>query len=157
MEEASGKQSATVVETPAAGPRPLLVYDGDCGFCVYSVRYWKKLTGDRVDYRPYQDVAAQYPAIPIADFQRAVQFISPDGHRASAAEASFLTLSHAPGKGFWLVLYRKLPGFAIISELVYAFIAAHRPVFYRVSVLLWGRNPDPRIHSNGAVGKKSLS
>jgi len=41
------------------------------------------------------------------------------------------------------VLYRKLPGFAIISELVYAFIAAHRPAFYRVSVLLWGRNPDP--------------
>ena len=103
----------------------------------------KKLTGDRVDYRPYQDVAAQYPAIPIADFQRAVQFIPPDGHRASAAEASFLTLSHARGKGFWLVLYRKLPGFAIISELVYAFIAAHRPAFYRVSVLLWGRNPDP--------------
>ena len=157
MEEVSGKQSATVVETPAAGPRPLLVYDGDCGFCGYSVRYWKKLTGDRVDYRPYQDVAARYPAIPIADFQRAVQFISPDGHRASAAEASFLTLSHARGKGFWLVLYRKLPGFAIISELVYAFIAAHRPAFHRVSVLLWGRNPDPRIHSNGAVGKKSLS
>jgi predicted DCC family thiol-disulfide oxidoreductase YuxK len=143
VEEVSGKQSATVVETPAAGPRPLLVYDGDCGFCGYSVRYWKKLTGDRVDYRPYQEVAARYPAIPIADFQRAVQFISPDGHRASAAEASFLTLSHARGKGFWLVLYRKLPGFAIISELVYAFIAAHRPAFYRVSVLLWGRNPDP--------------
>jgi predicted DCC family thiol-disulfide oxidoreductase YuxK len=143
VEEVSGKHSATVVETPAAGPRPLLVYDGDCGFCGYSVRYWKKLTGDRVDYRPYQDVAARYPAIPIADFQRAVQFISPDGHRASAAEASFLTLSHARGKGFWLVLYRKLPGFAIISELVYAFIAAHRPAFHRVSVLLWGRNPDP--------------
>jgi predicted DCC family thiol-disulfide oxidoreductase YuxK len=135
--------SANTVKTTAAGALPLLVYDGDCGFCGYSVRYWKKLTGDRVDYRPYQEVAAQYPAIPIADFQRAVQFITPDGHRSSAAEASFLTLSHAPGKGFRLVLYRRLPGFAIISELVYAFIAAHRPTFYRVSVLLWGRNPEP--------------
>jgi len=143
VQETSGNQSATTVETPAAGPRPLLVYDGDCEFCGYSVRYWKKLTGDRVDYRPYQVVAAQYPAIPIADFQHAVQFISPDGHHASAAEASFLTLSHARGKSFWLALYRKLPGFAIISELVYAFIAAHRPAFYRVSVLLWGRDPDP--------------
>jgi predicted DCC family thiol-disulfide oxidoreductase YuxK len=131
------------VETPVAGARPLLVYDGDCGFCGYSVRYWKKLTGDRVDYKPYQEVAAQYPAIPIADFQRAVQFITPGGRRSSAAEASFLTLSHAPGKGFWLALYKRLPGFAIISEFVYAFIAAHRPSFYRVSVLLWGSNPDP--------------
>ncbi len=77
------------------------------------------------------------------NFQRAVQFIAPGGHRSSAAEASFLTLSHAPGKGFWLALYRRLPGFAIISELVYAFIAVHRPAFYRVSVLLWGSNPEP--------------
>src|SRR6516225_5864409 len=143
MPETSGNASANAVEPPIAGARPLLVYDGDCGFCGYSVRYWKKLTGDRVDYRPYQEVAAQYPAIPTADFQRAVQFITPGGHRSSAAEASFLTLSHAPGKGFWLALYRRLPGFAIISELVYAFIAAHRPTFYRASVLLWGKNPEP--------------
>jgi hypothetical protein len=46
-----------------------------------------------------------------------VQFITHDGHRASAAEASFLTLSYAPGKGFWLAPYRKLPGFAAASEL----------------------------------------
>jgi hypothetical protein len=72
-----------------------------------------------------------------------IVFLAPGGHRSSAAEASFLTLSHAPGKGFWLALYRRLPGFAVISELVYAFIAAHRPAFYRVSVLLWGRNPEP--------------
>jgi predicted DCC family thiol-disulfide oxidoreductase YuxK len=126
-----------------AGPRPLLVYDGDCGFCVYSVRYWHKLTCDRVIYQPYQEVAAQYPSIPLSDFQRAVQFITPDGHRASAAEASFLTLSHAPGKGFWLALYRKLPGFAAVSELAYPFVAAHREVFYRISVPLWGKNPEP--------------
>ena len=94
--------------------RPLLVYDGDCGFCGYWARYWQKLTGDSVDYRPYQEVAAQYPAIPLADFQRAVQYITPDGHHASAAEASFLTLSHARGKGIWLALYRKLPGFAAV-------------------------------------------
>jgi predicted DCC family thiol-disulfide oxidoreductase YuxK len=128
---------------PAPGPRPLLVYDGDCGFCGYWARYWQKLTGDRVEYRPYQEVAAQYPAISPADFQRAVQFIAPDGHHASAAEASFLTLSHARGKGFWLTLYRNLPGFAAVSEWVYAFTAAHRPALFRISLLMWGRNHEP--------------
>ena len=107
--------------------RPQLLYDGDCGFCGYWVRYWRKLTGERVDYRPYQQVLAQYPTIPEAEFQRAVQFIAPDGRRASGAEASFLTLAQAPGKGFWLALYRYLPGFAPISELAYAFIAKRRP------------------------------
>jgi len=143
VQETSGNQSADAAKTPAASPRPLLVYDGDCGFCGYWARYWQKLTGDCVEYRPYQEVAAQYPAISQADFQRAVQFIAPDGHHASAAEASFLTLSHARGKGFWLALYRNLPGFAAVSELAYAFIAAHRPAFFRVSLLMWGRNHEP--------------
>jgi len=76
------------------GSRPLLIYDGDCGFCVYWVRYWRKLTGNRVTYAPYQEVAAQYPEIPVANFQGAVQYIAPDGKIASGAEAALLTLSH---------------------------------------------------------------
>ena len=123
--------------------RPLLVYDADCGFCVYWARYWQKLTGDAVNYQPYQEVAPQHPQISLADFQRGVQYITPDGRHASAAEASFLTLSHARGKGFWLTLYKKLPGFAAIAEWMYAFIAAHRSAGYRVSLFLWGRDFGP--------------
>ena len=122
---------------------PVLIYDGDCGFCGYWARYWQNLTGERVRYQPYQEVAALYPQIPLAEYQRAVQYVSPGGQRASAAEASFLTLSHAPGKGLWLSLYRRLPGFAALAEWAYAFIARHRPAFYRVSLLLWGRNYAP--------------
>jgi predicted DCC family thiol-disulfide oxidoreductase YuxK len=143
MPDTSGSSSASASDRAGEGARPRLVYDGDCGFCGYWARYWRQLTGDAVDYRPYQEVAAQYPAIALADFQRAVQYISPDGQHASAAKASFLTLSHARGKGIWLALYRKLPGFAAIAELAYAFIAAHRPLFYRVSVFLWGRDYRP--------------
>lgn len=143
MQETSGNQPAIDAKAPPPGSRPLLIYDGDCGFCVYWARYWQKLTGDSVEYRPYQDVAAQYPDISQAEFQRAVQYIAPDGQRASAAEASFLTLSHARGKGFWLWLYRNVPGFAAVSEWAYAFTAAHRPAFFRLSLLLWGRNHEP--------------
>ncbi|MGH8266185.1 MAG: lipase maturation factor family protein [Steroidobacteraceae bacterium] len=147
VQEESGKQSAPAVEQPAAGPRPLLIYDGDCGFCTYWARYWQKLTGERVDYRPYQDVAAQYPAIPRADFQRAVQYLAPNGQRASAAEASFLVLGHARGKGLWLALYRRLPGFAHLAERAYAFIAAHRLGMHRISLCLWGRDYAPPQHA----------
>ena len=119
------------------------MYDADCGFCVYWARYWQKLTGDAVDYQPYQEVAPQHPQISLADFQRGVQYITPDGRHASAAEASFLTLSHARGKGFWLTLYKKLPGFAAIAEWMYAFIAAHRSAGYRVSLFVWGRDFGP--------------
>jgi predicted DCC family thiol-disulfide oxidoreductase YuxK len=130
-------------DRPSAARRPLLIYDGECGFCGYWARYWQKLTGDRVEYRPYQEVAAQHPGIALAEFQRAVQYIAPDGRRASAAEASFLTLSHARGKGFWLALYRRVPGFARLAERAYAFTAAHRPGFYRISLFLWGKGYEP--------------
>jgi predicted DCC family thiol-disulfide oxidoreductase YuxK len=143
VQEVSGNRSVDPVEAPAASARPRLIYDGDCGFCGYWARYWRKLTGESVEYRPYQQVLAQYPTISEADFQRAVQFIAPDGHRASGAEASFLTLAHARGKGFWLALYRYLPGFAPVSELAYAYIARRRPAFYRLSLMLWGRNHEP--------------
>ena len=142
MQEASDSPSLRSGDAPD-GSRPLLVYDADCAFCVFWARYWHKLTADAVHYRPYQDAAAHLPEIALVDFQRAVQYIPPEGRHASAAEASFLTLSHAPGKGFWLALYRKLPGFAAISELIYAFIAAHRAAFYRISLFLWGRAYGP--------------
>ena len=143
MPSAPANPPGSVADAAGGDPRPLLVYDGDCGFCGYWARYWHKLTGDRVAYRPYQEVAGQYPSIALADFQRAVQFIAPDGRRASAAEASFLTLSYARGKGVWLWLYRRLPGFAPLAERTYAFTAAHRPAFFRLSRLLWGRSYEP--------------
>jgi hypothetical protein len=89
-------------------------------------------------------VAAQHPVDSARRISAAPCNTSrPDGRRASAAEASFLTLSHARGKALWLALYRRLPGFAAISELAYAFIAAHRSAFYRISLFLWGRDYEP--------------
>jgi predicted DCC family thiol-disulfide oxidoreductase YuxK len=131
------------MQTATVRRLPLLIYDGDCGFCIYWVRYWQKLTGDRVNYAPYQEVAAQFPEIPLAAFQRAVQYVAPDGKIASGAEAALLALSHASGKGFWLTLYRHVPGFAAIAEAMYAFVASHRAALYRPSRWLWGRDYEP--------------
>ncbi len=122
--------------------RPLLVYDGECGFCGYWQRYWQRLTDERVIYEAYQTAAARFPDIPVSEFRRAVQYITAQG-RASGAEASFLTLDNAPGGCVWLKLYRKFPWFAKLSERVYALIAAHRPLFYGISKLLWGRERYP--------------
>ena len=126
--------------------RPVLVYDGDCGFCAYWARYWRALTEDRVRFAPYQEVAADYPAIPPQAFREAVQYIAQDGSVASGAEASFLTLSHAPGKGWWIRLYRRSPVFARASERTYAAIAAQRPLAFRLSRLLWGADYAPPRH-----------
>jgi predicted DCC family thiol-disulfide oxidoreductase YuxK len=130
--------------TTAVRPQsPLLIYDGDCRFCLYWVHYWRTLTGDLVTYLPYQEVAKQYPEIPLSNFQLAVQYVAPDGGVASGAEACFLTLSQVNGKGFWLALYRHLPGFAVITEYMYSLVASHRSALHRPSRWLWGRDYEP--------------
>ena len=122
--------------------RPVLVFDGDCGFCVYWAFYWQKLTGERVRYRPFQEAAADYPGIAVDAFHAAIQYVAPDGSVSSGAKAAFLTLNQA-GRGFWLFLYRRLPGFAGITEAAYRFIAGHRPLFFRLSRLAWGPVREP--------------
>jgi predicted DCC family thiol-disulfide oxidoreductase YuxK len=123
--------------------QPLLVYDGDCGFCAYWVRYWQRLTGERVRYAPYQAVAAEHPEVPVEAFERAIQLFGPDGERSSGAEAAFRVLATVPGKGTSLWLYRHLPGFAWLAETTYALIARHRRPAYRWARLLWGRERFP--------------
>ncbi len=121
-----------------ADTHPTLVYDGDCGICRYWVDYWRGLTGERVAYRPYQEAAADFPAIPPAAFRQAIQFIEPDGQVHSGAAATFRVLRDVPGRAAWWWLYAHLPGFAPASEWAYAFFARRRGLLNRVSKVLWG-------------------
>ncbi len=110
-------------------PRPLMVYDGDCGFCRKWIGRWRHLTGDRVDYEPYQKVSEDYPEIPLADFKKAVQLILPDGRVFQGAQAVFEGLAPV-GTLKWLAwIYGHFPGFALVSEWAYAFVASHRQFF----------------------------
>ena len=124
-------------------PRPTFVFDGDCGICRTWVDFWRQLTGDRIAYRPYQEAASDFPAIPAADFQNAVQLIEPDGRVTSGAAATFRLLSYAPDREAWWWLYRHVPGFAPLSEAAYRFISSHRGFLTRGTHLLWGRTLEP--------------
>ena len=85
--------------------KPLLIYDGDCGFCRRWIARWQSLTGDRVEYAPFQQVASEFPEIPREQFEASVQFIEPSGKISSGAEAVFRTLAYAPGKRWTLWMY----------------------------------------------------
>jgi predicted DCC family thiol-disulfide oxidoreductase YuxK len=117
---------------------PTLVYDGDCGICRYWVDYWKDWTGESVDYRTYQEAAADFPMIPLEAFQQAIQLIEPDGHVYSSAAATFRVLRRAPGRAAWWWCYSHLPGFAKISEFAYAFLSRRRGLLNGLTKFLWG-------------------
>lgn len=118
--------------------RPLLVFDGDCSFCRVWVDYWQRLTVGRVLYTTYQGISERFPDLPQKDFASSVTLFLPGGEAQSGAHAVFSLLALVPGKSWMLWLYSHLPGFALISELVYRTIARHRSFCYRATRALWG-------------------
>lgn len=106
--------------------RPILIYDGDCKFCRRSVARLLHVTGDRVDTRPFQEVAEQFPVISLERFQASVQLVQPDGSVHAGAEAVFRTLAYNPCLGLPLWMYLKVPGVAPVTEFLYRLVARNR-------------------------------
>ena len=123
--------------------KPLLVYDGECGFCRFWVDRWRHATGERIEYAPFQEVGGVSPEIGMEQFAQAVHFRDADGNWSRGAAAVYRALSHAPRGGVPLWMYRRVPGFAWVSELGYRLVAAHRPGLLRLTHLLWGRHSLP--------------
>src|SRR5512146_1444961 len=66
-------------------PKPLMIFDGDCRFCRRWIGRWRELTGESVEYEPYQSASERFPEIPPEVFARAVQFVEPGGRRSQGA------------------------------------------------------------------------
>jgi predicted DCC family thiol-disulfide oxidoreductase YuxK len=123
--------------------KPLVIFDGKCGFCRIWIRYWEQLTGRELEYAASQDVAAGYPQIPATSFGQSVQLVMPDGDVISGARAVFTTLTYAPGMKWLLWVYDHVPGFAPVTEAAYKLISAQRTFFYHLTRFTFGRDISP--------------
>jgi predicted DCC family thiol-disulfide oxidoreductase YuxK len=105
---------------------PVLIYDGDCGFCTASVRWAQARIRRLPAAQPLQltDLAAL--GLTRQACEQAVQFVDADGsiHAGDQAVARALSVS---GRG-WRVLGRlmSLPGVRSVAAVTYRFIARHR-------------------------------
>jgi len=133
------------IRVAAPPSRPLLVFDGECNFCIWWVRRWQQTTGDRVDYLPAQDqrIAAEFPEIPRQQFDIAVQLIETDGSVYSGAEAVFRTLAHHPDHQWPLRSYEKSKPLANFTEWAYRLVSENRTFFSLLPRWFWGRHVEP--------------
>ncbi len=125
---------------------PLLIYDGDCGFCRRWIVVWKRITGDRVQYASSQEVGGRFPQISPEEFQSSVQLIDRDGSVYRGAEAVFRSLAAVPQKRWLLWAYQKIPGWAAVSEAYYRQVAAHRVFWSRMTRWVWGKHLEPSTY-----------
>ena len=121
-------------------PKPLLIWDGDCDFCRLWIERWSEFTAGKVDYASYQATGDRFPEIPLNEFKRAMAFIEPDGTAFFAAEAVYRSLAYRRSREWLAWSYDHVPGFAVVSEAFYGFIARHRKFGSAVTRLLWGKD-----------------
>lgn len=123
--------------------KPLLLYDGDCHFCRLWVERWRRATGDAVEYAPFQQRGAEFPAVPRDAFERSVVFVDTDGSVYEGAEAVLLALSSRKLGRALLYCYRRVPGVAAASQRLYFLVASNRQTASRFTRLLWGDHLGP--------------
>ncbi len=132
-------------------PRPLLLFDGDCGFCRAWIARWRPVTKDRVDYAPSQGEEKRFPEIPPDAFRRSVQVVLPDGRVVSGARGVLTALAEG-GRRWPLRLYETVPGAAAVSEAFYRAVAANRKTASAVTRALWGRDVSvPRFRTGSSL------
>jgi predicted DCC family thiol-disulfide oxidoreductase YuxK len=134
---------------PAPAPRPVLIYDGECSFCRAWVDFWRSLTGDALEYLPFQQASKRFPDVPLEDCRKAVQFITPEG-RFPGAEGVCRFLAGVPGYRWLFWCYRFIPGFAALASLTYRFIANHRSPAWRFTRALWGEHIRPATYNTAS-------
>ena len=111
---------------------PVMLYDGDCGFCMKWIEKWRRATGELVAYEPYQKALVHFPQLSEKQCQESIQLVMPEGVFFSGAKAVFKAL-HWGGKAqflFWS--YEHVPFFAPITEGCYRLVARNRMFFSKL-------------------------
>src|SRR5690606_21561612 len=100
--------------------KPILIFDGDCGFCRRSAARFLEMTQGRVEARPSQSLDLEALGVDPATVKRAVVFVAPEGDPTEGSEAIFRALMHAPGRRFrWGARMGLLPCVLPVSQVGY--------------------------------------
>lgn len=105
---------------------PVLLFDGDCGFCTASVQWlerWVQPTATVIAWQ-FTDLAAL--GVDIHECQTSIQWVTAPGRTTSEAVAAAAVLR--TGRTPWPIVGRALmvPGVRQVANSVYRLIAANR-------------------------------
>lgn len=123
--------------------RPIMVWDGECGFCEYWITNWKSNTGNKIDYQTYQEVAANFPDIPLKEFKKASRLIEADGKIYSGPNSAFRSFLYFQNpRPIWHNWYTDINWFTKVTDYAYNFIAKNRSFAFKITKIFFGKNPE---------------
>jgi predicted DCC family thiol-disulfide oxidoreductase YuxK len=119
-------ESVRQVNTPASGP--VLIFDGDCGFCSTCARFLQRwvVRGGATSVVPWQQLDLDALGLTAGQCRAAVQWVGEGGQLASGHGAIAATLR--AGHRVWRPVGAlvEAPGFSWLAERVYSWVAGHR-------------------------------
>ena len=114
--------------SPTAAARPVVVYDGECRFCIDQIERIRHLDrASRFEYVPRQQagLVERFPVLAQSDFNTGMRLILTDGQVFVGADSLYQIARRLPAVSMIAWLYC-LPGIKQAARLVYAWIAANR-------------------------------
>jgi predicted DCC family thiol-disulfide oxidoreductase YuxK len=114
------------IAEPPPRSRPVLVFDGDCGFCTRSVLWLERRLREPVDSVPWQVADLAALALTEAQARQAAWWVEADGRRARGHRAIAQALRRC--RGGWPLVGRLLlvPPLSWLGAPAYALVARFR-------------------------------
>lgn len=112
----------------AAPNKPVVIYDGQCRFCLEQVSRLKMRDRDgRIDFLPFPSAAIdeRFPHLREMDIDEGMRFITPRGDVFIGADALHQIARELP-RWRWIAWLYRVPCVSPIAKAVYAWIAARR-------------------------------
>ncbi|MEU3607951.1 DUF393 domain-containing protein [Streptomyces sp. NPDC035033] len=107
-------------------PRPVLVYDGDCGFCTTSAEFAERRVRPRCDIVPWQFTDLDALGVTRERAEYEVLWVTPAGAVDGGARAVAKALLSAGGVWAPLGATLLLPGVRWAARYAYRLVAVHR-------------------------------
>ena len=105
---------------------PVLIYDGDCGFCTRTVQWGQRHIARMTPAAPYQSSDLAALGLDEARCSVAVQYVTRGGEVRSAQDGVAATLL-AAGRGWWVLgALLHVPGLHWLAGVLYRWVARNR-------------------------------
>ncbi len=125
QQQGRGGMMGPMPDETALGP-PVLIFDGDCGFCTTAVRCLERTLPSMPETAPYQWAELSVYGLSLAQAEEQVWLVA-DGHLYGGARAVTALLRHQPTPGLRFVgwLGSAWP-WSVVADIAYRVVARYR-------------------------------
>ena len=121
------KSKSTKPQSTESQPKPLLVFDGECGFCRRLASKWHEKTGEQIDFTPANEITDNFRHTSLEGIENEIKLIYPEGRVYSGAAAAFKVIEQSQSPLRMLSwIYNHTHAFDPIWEWIYKIVSRNR-------------------------------